>query len=142
MKRTTILLLTIAIALMAASGAYAKRKAYKSGSNSLPSAQLFVKFYENDNDNINIPSFKMIAQKSDEKYYGNNVTITFDTDGNAIAKATGPHAFYITPYKNKIYFKSKADRDKIIANKFFRDFGCCGAWTDTENGWYIIGLGH
>lgn len=152
MKRTTIILLTIAIALMAATTASAKGKA-------IPNASTIMAFLNklNKSDHasrITPPAgVKLIAsnlQEIDEPIdygwliFGNNVSLTCDSNGNVDnISVTGSHAFYFdwnncSDAGNIIFFKSKADCDTFMSTLKKTRYYYKGCKPFYEEGWYQI----
>ena len=140
MKRFTILLLGLAVALMAGNVVDAKvkktsRKA-KTTSIAMPTVKSVVQFSKDGGKNTHTPEIKLLAKKGDYLIYGNNVKVTITGDFECKATPTSPHAWYTDGCT--YYFKSKADRDKIFKDKHWADVSCCGAWTDDSDGRYNI----
>lgn len=168
MKRTTIILLTIAIALMAGTSVDAKTKARKSkGSNSaVPSVDFIIKLGEKISwDPTKVKEYagikrigKNIAWENERwcgvVYFGKNTKVSTNGNNDKIT-ATGPHAWYVsycwdTDHAYCIAFKSKADCDAFW-NKYknsqyvddfnrenWRDFGL--PISINNNGWHEIYL--
>ena len=141
MKRTTIILLTIAIALIAGTASAdakvkkSQRKA-KTTSIAMPNVKSVVQFSKDGGKNTHTPEIKLLAKKGDYVIYGNNVKVTITGDFECKATPTSPHAWYTDGCT--YYFKSKADRDKIFKDKHWSEIGCCGGWTEDSDGWYNI----
>ena len=154
MKRTTIIFLSLAIALMAGTGASARGKKTTSSSAAAPSVSTVMEFLYELSDNcdgsqsVAIPAgIELLICNEDGFFvFGKNVKATKDRNtGWARGVATGPHAFYVDSYACSdagaaIYFKSKADRDRFWANFKKSRYYLRGLRPGKVNGWYSIGL--
>ena len=149
MKRTAILLLSLAIALMASNGVSAKGKVRKSSDAAVPSVQAVFRQLDRaiSNPTSTVDGFDLLANHYDYKvYYGKNVNITLDSDGDVSnASATSQNAFYFSiDLANEggasIFFKSKANRDAFFAK--FKKTRHNRRWTTRfeERGWYGVVL--
>ena len=164
MKRITIILLSLAIALLAGTGVNAKTKARKSrgGNSAVPSVDFIIKLGQKISwDPINVKEYsgikrigKNIAWENERwcgvVYFGKNTKVSNDK-----ITATGPHAWYVsyswdTDHAYCIAFKSKADCDAFWAkyknSKYVDDFNREN-WRDwglpisiNDNGWHEIYL--
>lgn len=133
-------IVTLALLLSTAPLADAKvkksqRKA-KTTSVAMPNVKSVVQFSKDGGKNTHTPEIKLLAKKGDYVIYGNNVKITITGDFECKATPTSSHAWYTDGCT--YYFKSKADRDKIIKDKHWADVSCCGAWIEDSDGWYNI----
>ena len=159
MKRISILLLTIAIALMAGNGVSAKGKVRKSSDATVPNVQSVMnqihKLWDNSHNPQTVSGIDLLAKKYDDSGYddnlvtavvfGKNANIIFDEFYGCRATATSQHAFYFYCSLNDdsgiyICFKSKADRDKFWTSfKKSRNYKR-GLRTFMDNGWYCVEL--
>lgn len=156
MKRISILLFALAIALIATNGVDAKTKARKSNSSAVPSVQAVMnqihKLWDNTDHIQTVPGIDLLAKKyNDDGYpeavvFGKNANIIFDDYYGCHATATSQHAFYFYCSLNDdggttICFKSKADRDKFW-NQFKKSrYYQRGLRSFTDDyGWYCVDL--
>lgn len=167
MKRFSFLILGLAIALVAASGASAKTKARKSNSETIPSVKtidrLMDKIFKSDNvDRTTTPAgIKLLAKKvlstdirCEYIAVGKNVHVLDLKDDSLEAEPNGPHAWYLEYVicggeSMMIFFGSKDDRDAYFEEfkkhssqfdkKIFESNGTKGYFTE-KDGWYGINL--
>ena len=160
MKRISILLLTIAIALMAGNGVSAKGKVRKSSDATVPNVQSVMnqihKLWDNSHNPQTVSGIDLLAKKYDDSGYddnlvtavvfGKNANIIFDEFYGCRATATSQHAFYFYCSLNDdsgiyICFKSKADRDKFYNQMLKAGFSRETIRKSYFKGWYWISIG-
>lgn len=149
MKRISIILFTLAIALMAATALSAKGKVRKSNDAAVPSVQTVFRQIDRaiSNPTSTVAGIDLLANWADYLiYYGKNTNITLDGNGDVLsATTTSQNAFYfIVDLANEggasIYFKSKSNRDAFFAK--FKKTRHYRRWTTRfeERGWYGVVL--
>ena len=144
MKRFSIILLTIAVALMAGTASL-DAKVKKSRSSSIPSASVFWNTLSNRD--LRTIGLQLLYEKKEGNcglvYYGTNVKVTSRGGWNVKITAIGSNAFYYTnawgeESSHDFGFKNKADRDKFYNEMMKIGYDPDIYYKSFSGGWYLI----